>query len=149
MNTFLQDARYALRMLRKAPGFTAVIVLTLGLGIGANTAIFSVINCVLLKPLPYSSPDQIVSLFETESAEGQFPLTGQDFLDWRHDNQTFADMSVYSQRQPANASGAGEPEEVNIAATQANFFSLLGVRPLLGRAFVAAKIRMQIGTWRF
>ena len=139
MNTFLQDARYALRMLRKAPGFTAVIVLTLGLGIGANTAIFSVINCVLLKPLPFSSPDRIVSLFETESAEGQFPLTGQDFLDWRHDNQTFADMSVYSQRQPANASGAGEPEEVNIAATQANFFALLGVRPLLGRAFVAGE----------
>ena len=139
MITFLQDARYALRMLRKAPGFTAVIVLTLGLGIGANTAIFSVINCVLLNPLPYSSPEQIVSLFETESAEGQFPLTGQDFLDWRQDNQTFADMSVYSQRQPANASGAGEPEEVNIAATQANFFSLLGVRPLLGRAFVAGE----------
>ena len=139
MNTFLQDARYALRMLRKAPGFTAVIVATLGLGIGANTAIFSVINCVLLKPLPFSSPDQIVSLFETESAEGQFPLTGQDFLDWRRDNQTFADMSVYSQRQPANASGAGEPEEVNIAATQANFFSLLGVRPQLGRAFVAGE----------
>jgi putative ABC transport system permease protein len=139
MNTFLQDARYSLRVLRKAPGFTAVIVLTLGLGIGANTAIFSVINCVLLKPLPFSSPDQIVSLFETESAEGQFPLTGQDFLDWRQDNQTFADMSVYSQRQPANASGAGETEEVNIAATQANFFSLLGVRPLLGRAFVVGE----------
>jgi len=136
MSTLLQDARYALRMWRKAPGFTAVIVLTLALGIGANTAIFSVINCVLLKPLPYAAPEQVVSLFETESAEGQFPITGQDFLDWRRDNSTFADMSVFTQREPSNASGAGEPEEIDTARVQANLFSMLGVKPELGRVFV-------------
>ncbi len=139
MNALIQDLRCGLRMFWKAPGFTAVIVFTLALGIGANTAIFSVINCVLLKPLPFSAPQQIVSLFETESARGQFPITGQDFLDWRHDNSTFVDMSVFTQRQPANASGAGEPEEIDTAQVQANFFLLLGVQPQLGRTFATGE----------
>ncbi len=136
MNTVIQDLRYGLRMLSKTPGFAAVIVLTLALGTGANTAIFSVIHSVLLKPLPYRAPDQLVALFETESAEGQFPLTGQDFIDWRHDNRTFQDMSVYTYPMSASAAGAGTPEEVSIVRAQANFFSLLGVQPQIGRSFV-------------
>ena len=139
MSTFLQDARYAFRMLRKSPGFTAVIVLTLALGIGANTAIFSVVHAVLLKPLPYASPDRLVALFETESAEGQFPLTGQDFLDWRHDNQTFADMSVYSYQESTNASGGGEPEQIGVVRAQANFFNVVGVQPQIGRTFASGE----------
>ncbi|HEV2617054.1 MAG TPA: ABC transporter permease, partial [Candidatus Acidoferrales bacterium] len=135
MNTLLQDIRYAIRMLAKAPGFTAIAVLTLALGIGANTAIFSVINSVLLEPLPFKNPSQLVSLRETESAPGNFPLDGADYLDWQAQNKTFESMSIISYPQGFNASGAGEPEVVSIRPAQANFFDTLGVAPLFGRGF--------------
>src|SRR5690348_5686333 len=105
MNTLLQDVRYAIRMLAKSPGFTAIAVLTLALGIGANTAIFSVINSVLLEPLPFKNPWQLVSLRETESAPGNFPLDGQDYLDWQAQNKTFSSMSIVSYPEGLNASG--------------------------------------------
>jgi putative ABC transport system permease protein len=136
MGTLLQDLRYGLRMLAKSPGFTAIAVLTLALGIGANTAIFSVINSVLLKPLPFRNPEQLVSLRETESAPGDFPLDGADYLDWQAQNKTFSSMSILSYPQGFNASGAGEPEVVSVRQTQANFFGTLGVEPLIGRTFV-------------
>jgi len=136
MSTFLQDIRYALRMLAKSPGFTAIAILTLALGIGANTAIFSVINSVLLEPLPFKNPAQLVALRETESAPGNFPLDGQDYLDWQAQNKTFSSMSLYSYSEGRNASGAGEPEVVSLRETQANFFETLGVQPLIGRTFV-------------
>jgi putative ABC transport system permease protein len=139
MSTLLQDIRYAIRVLAKAPGFTAIAVLTLALGIGGNTAIFSVINSVLLEPLPFQNPSQIVDLRESESAPGNFPLDGADYLDWQKQNSTFASMSLYSYPQGFNASGQGEAESVSVRAAQANFFQTLGVSPLLGRAFAAGE----------
>src|SRR5690348_205593 len=154
MNTLLQDVRYAIRMLAKSPGFTAIAVLTLALGIGANTAIFSVINSVLLEPLPFKNPWQLVSLRETESAPGNFPLDGQDYLDWQAQNKTFSSMSIVSYPEGLNASGAGEPEVVSVHETQANFFDTLGVSPLLGRGFakgedVAGKNRVVVLSYGF
>ena len=136
MDTFWHDIRYGLRTLGRSPGFLAVAVLTLALGIGANTAIFSVVDAVLLRPLPFRAPDQLVALFETESAPGSYPLTGTDYLDWRAQNQTFEDMATYSYQESFNASGAGEPERAIVVETQSNFFSMLGVEPLIGRAFL-------------
>jgi putative ABC transport system permease protein len=135
MNTLLQDIRYGIRMLLNAPGFTAIAVLTLALGIGANTAIFSVIDSVLLQPLPFKNPSQLVDLRETESSPGNFPLDGADYLDWQKLNKTFASMSVFSYRHGYNASGAGEPEAASVRETEANFFDTLGVSPLIGRTF--------------
>ena len=154
MNTLLQDVRYAVRMLMKAPGFTAIAVLTLALGIGANTAIFSVINSVLLEPLPFKNPAQLVALRETESAPGNFPLDGADYLDWEAQNKTFASMSLISYSEGRNASGAGEPEVVSVRETQANFFDTLGVQPLIGRTFakgedVAGKNHVAILSYGF
>jgi putative ABC transport system permease protein len=154
MNTLLQDIRYAIRMLAKSRGFTAIAVLTLALGIGANTAIFSMINSVLLEPLPFKNPAQLVSLRETESAPGNFPLDGADYLDWQAQNKTFSSMSLYGYPEGRNASGAGEPEVVSVHETQANFFDTLGVAPLMGRAFakgedVAGKNRVAILSYGF
>jgi len=112
MQTFLQDLRYAIRVLARNPGFTVVAVLTLALGIGANTGIFSVINAVLLEPLPFKDPGRLVDLRQTESAPGDFPLDGADYLDWSEQNQTFESMSFYSQPFGLNASGAGDAEAV-------------------------------------
>ena len=134
-----QDLRYAARRLAQNPGFAALIILTLGLGIGTNSAIFSVVDAALLRTLPFPNPDRLLQLFETESAEGQFPLTGQDYLDWRAQNRTFEDLTLYSYQRSMNARGAGEPERVTVVETQANFFSLLGVQPMLGRSFVAGE----------
>src|ERR1700683_3176740 len=117
MGTLIQDVKYALRMLRKSPSFTIIAVLTIALGVGANTAIFSVVNAVLLKPLPFHNPDRLVELWETESSSGNFPLTDQDFLDWRAQNRTFDDMAVFTWREPSNVSGAGAPEEVPLIET--------------------------------
>ena len=154
MNTLMQDLKYAMRMLAKAPGFTAIAVLTLALGIGANTAIFSVINSVLLEPLPFKNPAQLVSLRETESAPGNFPLDGQDYLDWQAQNNTFSSMSIVSYPEGLNVSGAGEPEVAAVHEVQANFFDTLGVAPLLGRAFakgedVAGKNRVALLSYGF
>jgi putative ABC transport system permease protein len=137
MGTLLQDLRYGARMLAKSPGFTVIAVLTLALGIGANTAIFSVINSALLKPLPFKDPGQLVSLRETESAPGNFPLDGADYLDWQAQNKTFQAMSLYSygSSMSFSSSGQGAPEAVAAISTQANFFDTLGVRPLAGRTF--------------
>jgi predicted permease len=136
MTTLWNDIRYGLRMMQRNAGFTTIAIAMLALGIGANTAIFSVVDAALLRPLPFRAPDHLVQLWETESVEGQFPLTGADYLDWRAQNQSFEDMATYSYQQSFNASGAGEPERVSAVQTQANFFSILGLQPMLGRAFL-------------
>ena len=133
MRTLLQDLRYALRNLLKSPGFAAVAALTLAIGMGANTAIFSLIDSVLLRPLPYRDPGRLVRLYETEAAPGSYPFAGPDFLDWKAQNSTFEDMALYGWFADMNLSGEGQADHVLGAPTAANFFSVLGVKPLLGR----------------
>ena len=130
-----QDVKFGIRMLRKTPGFTVVAVLTLALGIGANTVMFSVINGLLLKPLPFHRPDRIVALNETETSPGLYPLTGADYLDWQAQNSTFAATSLFDFGGSMNASGDGSAEPASATGVQANFFDVLGISPLLGRAF--------------
>jgi putative ABC transport system permease protein len=131
-----RDFRHALRMLHRNPGFTAVAVLTLALGIGANTAIFSVIDSVLLRPLPYHEPAQLVMVWESNS---QHPsphntVSPPNFLDWQSRNTVFSDMAYIADVRN-NLTGNGAPEEVVVQAVSANFFSVLGVHPLLGPGF--------------
>ena len=135
IETFLQDTHYAIRMLRKNPGFTAVAVLTLALGIGANTAIFSVVNAVLLEPLPYPNPSQLVNLSEARAQQG-ISSTGASYLDlqdWREQSRTFSHLAGEGLHQ-LTLTGRGEPMVVSTVVVTSDFFSLLEVKPLLGRA---------------
>jgi putative ABC transport system permease protein len=135
MSELFQDLRYAARMLRNNPGFAIVAVVTLALGIGVNTAIFSVVDAVLLRPLPFAQPGQLIRLFETEAQPGSYPFTGPDFLDWKTKNHTIQDMALFNWTQNFNLSGEGTPDNITGIRTEANFFSLLGARALLGRTF--------------
>ena len=141
LHDLAQDVRYAGRVLKNSPGFTVIAILTLALGIGANTAIFSVVNATLLKPLPFRHPEKVVALWQTESAPGSYPLTGQDFFDWKARNKGFEDMALYSWPQSANLSTGDSPEGATVIYTSANFFELLGVRPQVGRTFAAGEDR--------
>ncbi|MGO8792650.1 MAG: ABC transporter permease [Terriglobia bacterium] len=134
MSTLLQDLRYGLRMLAKNPGFTAVAVLTLALGIGANTALFSVVNGVLLNPLPYPEPNQLVTLHESKPNFPYGSISYPNFLDWQRDNHTFSSMAV-ARGYGFTLTGAGEPEQVRGEFMSSDFFPLLGVKPLMGRTF--------------
>src|SRR3984957_6432141 len=137
MNSLLQDIRYALRTLAKNPGFTIVAVLTLALGIGANTAIFSVVNSVLLQRLPYQNPDSLVEVSNTYlPAWPQLGLSPGDFQDWRQQSRDFSDMAAYVDlAQGFNLTGEGEPMRVKVAFATSNLFPMLGINPLIGRAF--------------
>ncbi|WP_321475250.1 ABC transporter permease [uncultured Paludibaculum sp.] len=139
MQTLLQDLRYAFRTLLKSRGFAVTAALTLAAGIGANTAIFSIMDAVLLRPLPYPNPDRLVRLYETEAAPGKYPFTGPDFLDWKTQNSTFSDMTLYFWPTDMNLSGHGQPDPVRVVPTESNFFSLLGVSPLLGRTWAVGE----------
>jgi putative ABC transport system permease protein len=139
MATLLHDLRYALRNLGNARGFALVAALTLAIGIGANTAIFSIIDTILLRPLPYRNPSQLVRLNETESAPGKYPFAGPDFVDWKAQNNTFQDMTLFAWPHDMNLSAGGRPEHVLALPTEANFFALLGVEPLLGRTWAAGE----------
>src|SRR2546423_1524163 len=135
----LQDARYALRMLGKNPAFTSIAIIALALGIGANSAIFSVVNAVLLRPLPFKHPEQLVMVWENAAHLG-FPRntpSPANFLDWQKQAQSFAGMAAMAERS-FNLTGVGEPERLEGRRVSANLFDLLGVPPLLGRAFVPA-----------
>src|SRR6185437_2565136 len=135
----LQDLRFAFRMLRRTPGFTLLAVLVLALGIGANTAIFSLVDALMLAPLPYAHPEQLVQMYETEAAPGQFPLSGPDFPDWKAQSRLFADMTLYDYQRSMNLNGGGDPQRLIAVPVEANFFSLLGVAPERGRAFAAGE----------
>lgn len=142
METLLQDIRYGYRTLLKNPGFTAVAVLTLALGIGANTAIFSVINAVLLRPLPYEDPDRLVIVWEEASFAG-FPRdtpAPANYADWKSQNRVFDDMAAMASRE-FSLTGDGEPEKVSAYIVTANFFPLVGIKPALGRSFLAEEDR--------
>jgi predicted permease len=139
MQTLLQDLRYGFRILWKSPGFTAVAVLTLALGIGANTAIFSIVNSVLLRPLPFPKPDQLVSMNEKDMrgdvsggvvASTSYP----DFFDWRAQNHVFENMAAF-RHVGFTLTGAGTPLHIDAQIVTADFFSVLGVSPSLGRGF--------------
>jgi predicted permease len=136
MAGLLQDLRYALRQLRKNPGFTAVVVATLGLGIGANTAIFSVVNTVLLAPLPYGDVDRLMMIWGRNPTRGdqQFPVSPGDFIDWRQKNDVFEDVAA-SYDYEMTLTNAGEPKLVIGYALSPNYFRILGVPPRMGRTF--------------
>ena len=134
---FVQDLRYGGRALRKNPGFTAIAVLTLALGIGANTAIFSVVNTVLLQPLPYQDPDRLVMVWEDDT-KGGYPRdtpAAANYIDWRDQNQVFEGMAALAD-QSYNLTGIGDPERLEGRQVSASLFPLLGVEPLVGRAFL-------------
>jgi predicted permease len=132
METLLQDLRYGLRMLAKSPGFTAIAILTLALGIGANTSLFSVVNGVLLNPLAYPHSGQLVALYRKTAGFDQAPISYVNFLDWQRDTQTFSSMAMY-RNQDYNFIGASEAERLSGYMISADFFSTLGVKPILGR----------------
>lgn len=135
----LADFRYAVRLLRRTPVFTIAAICTLALGIGANTTIFSLVRDVLLRPLPYQNPDQIVMVWEDRTAAGfpRNPTAPGNYRDWRVMNRSFTDMAATGFAF-ANITGDGAPELVLGRRVTANFFSVLGVQPVLGRPFTAA-----------
>src|SRR5918911_292857 len=138
MRTLLQDVRYGLRVLAKSPGFTLVAVLTLALGIGANTAIFSVVNAVLLRPLPYHEADRLTALFITNSrAEFEWALPAAGYLNLKSENKVFEGLAALSNKGwPANLTGAGEPERLQGFQVSADLFRVLGVEAARGRTFL-------------
>ncbi|HEX4772694.1 MAG TPA: ABC transporter permease [Bryobacteraceae bacterium] len=133
-DNFLQDLRYAARALQRSPGFAAVIILTLALSIGANSAIFSVINGVLLQPLPYPNPGRLVRLFLHNQDYPRFPMNPYDFRDFRARNHSFEAVAAYT-RADMQLSGQGEAEKLNAFAITAGYFRVLGTQPELGREF--------------
>ena len=138
------DLHYGLRTLRKNPGFAAVAMLALALGIGANTAIFSVVNGVLLHPLPYSDPGRLLMIYESSPEFNQASVAYPNYLDWRRDNRSFTDMGV-ARNDDFNFTGAGEPEQVRGQYVSASLFPTLGVTPLLGRSFLPQEDRQGAG----
>src|SRR5580704_9789019 len=134
MTTLTEDIRYGIRMLRQAPGFTLIVVLTLALGIGANTALFSVVNGVLLHSLPYPEPEQLVRLHGSKPSFETGSISYPTFRDWQKENKTFSAMAI-SRDNSFALSGIGEAEQVNAELISSDFFSLLGVKPVVGRVF--------------
>jgi putative ABC transport system permease protein len=138
LEQLLQDIRFGLRMLRKNPGFTAVAALTLALGIGANTAVFSVVYAVLLRPLPYRDPADLVVLNERTPKVGTVSVSYPNFLDWRVQSHTFSQMAAV-RGVDFNLAGVTQPENISGDAVSPNFLSMMGIRPFLGRDFDASE----------
>ncbi|MDQ2855220.1 MAG: ABC transporter permease [Acidobacteriota bacterium] len=138
METLLRDIRYGVRSLLKRPGFTVVALIALALGIGANTAIFSLVNAVLLRSLPYAQPDRLVWVWgNIRNGGSRASVSPLDFLDYRKENTTFEQFAAsLSVPLPVNLTGSGEPERLTGAAVTGNYFQALGVQPALGRTFV-------------
>src|SRR5215216_1719315 len=136
METLFQDIRYAVRMLLKKPVFTAIVVLALAIGIGANTAIFSVVNAILLRPLPYKNPDRLsmVWLDNTRLGVDQDWHSYANYIDYKQQSQTFDDMAAFNNRS-FNLTGEGEPVRVTGVWATASLFSVMGIEPALGRTF--------------
>jgi putative ABC transport system permease protein len=147
LEEFWQDARYGLRMLMKNPGFTLTAVITLALGIGATSVIFSFVNGILLRPLPYRDSDRLVLLDETAPKRGiaSMGVSYPDFLDWREQNRVFTGVAAYDSGVDYTLSGGGEPEELTCAWVSYNTFEILGVAPILGRTFSAEEERWKNG----
>lgn len=140
MRSLWQDFRYGLRALRKRPVFTLVVALTLALGIGANTAIFSVVNAVLLRPLPFANSDRIVGLRETLPDEGSIPIAYRTFAEWRDRTTVFENIAAMSNWN-ANLESGDEPVRLSGMRVSASYFAVMGVQPILGRTFAAEEDR--------
>src|SRR5262245_23417143 len=138
IETIVQDLKYGLRMLKRTPGLTVVAVLTLTLGIGANTAIFSVVNAVLLRPLPYTDPDRLVTASLYRKVTDGHTLLSPNFLNWRAQSQSFEQMAAYT-IGTSDLTGNGEPERLTAGLVSAELFSTLAAPPALGRGFTAAE----------
>ena len=138
MEIFWQDLRYSMRTLWKSPGFTLIAVVALALGIGANTAIFSVVNAVLLRPLPYPSPEKLVWIWETSPVNEikQEVASYPNFNDWRQQSQSFEGMAAFAGYYQFLTGPDGTPERLSGAAVAGDFFKVLGVQPMLGRTFL-------------
>jgi predicted permease len=135
MSELFQDLRYAIRMLAKSPGFTAIAVLTLALAIGANTALFSVVNGVLLNPLPYPHSEQLVTLHESKPNFNTGSISYPNFLDWQKENHTLSSMAV-ARPYSFSLTNLGEAEQIQGQFVTSDFFSILGVKPVMGRTFL-------------
>lgn len=144
----LQDMRFSVRTLRKSPGFTVFVVLALALGLGANAAIFSVVDAVLLRSLPFRNADRLVGVLEDASHFGfpLAPLAPANAADWKRRNHVFEDIAALKADLYA-LTGAGTPEQVQGSAVTANLFPLLGVSPILGRAFKPKRIKLAVRVW--
>src|SRR5213595_1023344 len=136
MSTLFQDFRYALRVLTKQPAFTFIAVLTLALGIGANTAIFSIINSVLLRPLPYPDSDRIMVLNESSGPGQDYSVALPDYFDWQNDNKVFEHLAC-THKESRNLSGipGRDSERVSCASVTRNFFDVIGLPTEIGRTF--------------
>src|SRR5437899_10025553 len=132
----MNDLKFALRQLRKSPGFTFVAVLTLALGIGANTATFSIVNAVLLRPLPYPDADRIMVLNESSGPGQNYSVALPDYFDWQHDNTVFEHLAA-THKESRNLSGISgrEPERISCASVTRNFFNIVGLPAEIGRTF--------------
>src|SRR5688572_22539430 len=137
MDTLLKDIRYGIRGFLKRPGFTVVALIALALGIGANTAIFSLVNAVLLRPLPFAEPDRLIWVWgNIRNGGNRASVAPLDFLDFREQNTTFEQFAAsFSGPLPLNFTGSGEPERLTSAGVTGNYFQALGVAPALGRTF--------------
>ena len=134
MSIFMQDLRYALRVLYKNRSFTIVSLLVLTLGIGANSAIFSFVNAILLRSLPYSNADRLVRIYSASPEVRTFTSSYPDFLDWKNNNQSFDEMGAWA-RGTATLTGTDNPERFDTAVITPGFFNVLGVSPERGRVF--------------
>src|SRR5262245_49297804 len=142
MGQLIQNVRYAVRALQRSPGFTTVAVLSLALGIGANTAIFSLTSAVLLRPLPFADPERLVMVWEDAEWAG-FPrndLAPANYVDFKTQNRTLEDLAAMDGRS-FNLTDDGEPEQIDAAGVTSNFFPLLGIKTALGRVFVPEEDR--------
>ena len=135
MQNLVQDMRFGIRMLVKKPGASLVAILTLALGIGANAAIFSVVNTVLLRPLPYKDPERLVALWENIPSQGQSRVSPANFFDWKKQSTSFEGMSTYG-GSAMTLTGVGEPEQLSGTRVSAGYFDVVGIKPMLGRAFL-------------
>jgi predicted permease len=144
MSTLIQDLKYGLRMLAKDPGFTAVAIFALALGIGANTAIFSVVNGVLLRPLPYPEPERLMMIYERTKEFNENSVAYPNFLDWRRDQRSFTDIAAF-RGDDFNFTGSGQPEHLDGVEISANLLLVIGVNPFLGRNFLPQEDREGAG----
>ncbi|MFN2567290.1 MAG: ABC transporter permease [Gemmatimonadaceae bacterium] len=139
MDTLVQDVRYAARKLLRAPGFTVIAVTTLALGVGATTAVFSIVNGVLLQPLPFDKPERVVFISSTTGEKTTNPMSALDFVDYRDQSRSFVGMAAYDRTSMNATGGTSGPVRLDAAQVGAQFFDLLGVKPRLGRTFTAGE----------